>query len=141
MTAPALAHAAILDLRLPVLDDHSQELVRVEREIRLAPIVSATDEYLAWLYPGVTLEQIATEWHDAGVSCCIITYDGARGAYLMAPNRVAYRRTAHRAVNASVTDGIVEALGRPGALGDDPVSRLSAVTSQEWLYILHTVFT
>ena len=139
MTAPALD--TILDLRLPVLDDHSLELVRVEREIRLAPIVTATDEYLAWLYPGVTLEQIATEWHDAGVSCSIITYDGARGAYLMAPNRLAYRRTAHRPLNSSAcADGVIEALGRLGALGDDPVSRLSAVTPQQWLTILHAVF-
>jgi fructokinase len=131
-----------LNLRPSIVGDVDAERDRVERQIRHAHIVKASAEDLAWLYPGVTPATIAAAWHADGVSCCVITC-GGDGAYLLAPNGVAYRRPAVpvRVVDTvgagdAFTGGMLDALDEIGALGSDPVDRLASVTAHQWLDVL-----
>jgi fructokinase len=133
-----------LNLRPSIVGDVAAERTRVERQIRHAHIVKASQEDLAWLYPGVAPETIAAAWHADGVSCCVITC-GGDGAYLLAPNGVAYRRPAVpvRVVDTvgagdAFTGGMLAALDEIGALGADPGERLAAVRPHEWLDVLDT---
>jgi fructokinase len=131
-----------LNLRPSIRTDADRERSRVERQIRLAHIVKASEEDLSWLYPGIPVEQIAADWHLAGAACCVVTL-GPNGAYLVAPNGLAYRRTAPvvdviDTVGAgdSFTGAMLATLADFGALGRDPRARLEDVTSEQWLATL-----
>jgi fructokinase len=131
-----------LNLRPSIRGDVRLEQARVARQITLAHIVKASDEDLAWLYPGVPAASILTEWHEAGVACAVVTH-GGEGAYLLAPNGVAYRRIARPVevvdtvgAGDAFTGGMLAALADLGALGDRPADRLAAVGPQDWLTVL-----
>jgi sugar/nucleoside kinase (ribokinase family) len=131
-----------LNLRPSIAGDVVRERARIARQISLAHIVKASDEDLAWLYPGVPAASILTSWQRAGVACAVVTH-GGEGAYLLAPNGVAYRRLA-RPVDVvdtvgagdAFTGGMLTALAALDALGDRPADRLAAVGPQEWLSVL-----
>jgi fructokinase len=131
-----------LNLRPSILTDRNAERARVERQVRLAHLVKASDEDLGWLYPGQPIAEITARWRAAGVTCCVVTMGGG-GAYLLAPDGVAYRQTARPIEVAdtvgagdSFTGGMLDALARLDALGSDPVARLAAVSSSQWLEVL-----
>jgi fructokinase len=131
-----------LNLRPSALGDVTRERARVARQIAYAHIVKASEADLGWLYPGVPAPAILASWRDAGVACGVVTHGGA-GAYLLAPNGVAYRRTARPvevidAIGAgdAFTGGMLTALADLGALGDRPRERLAGIGAQEWLSVL-----
>lgn len=131
-----------LNLRPTILPDRDRERARIERQLRVAHIVKASDEDLAWLYPGAAIDDIAAKWRAAGVSCVVVTL-GAQGAYLLAPNGVAHRQTARPVevidtvgAGDAFTGGMLVALSAIDALGDSPSERLAAVTAQQWLGVL-----
>jgi fructokinase len=132
-----------LNLRPSIVGDQRRERGRVARQITHAHVVKASEEDLAWLYPGVPPTSILASWHEAGVSCAVVTC-GGDGAYLLAPNGLAYRRAA-RAVTVvdtvgagdAFTGGMLAALADIGALGSSPAERLAAVDSREWLSVLN----
>jgi len=84
-----------LNLRRSLAGEVGAVRERIERQIGLAHVVKTSEAVLAWLYPGVPASAVLSWWRRAGVSCGIVTHGGA-GAYLLAPNGVAYRRTAFR---------------------------------------------
>jgi fructokinase len=143
MSAQRTATISIdLNLRPTILPDRERERARVERQLRVAHIVKASDEDLAWLYPGAPIDEIAAKWRAAGVSCVVVTL-GAQGAYLLAPNGVAHRQTARPVevidtvgAGDAFTGGMLVALSAIGALGDSASERLAAVTAQQWLGVL-----
>jgi fructokinase len=59
--------------------DRSAVADRVERMVRLADVVKASDEDLAWLHPDDTLDAVAESWLAAGASLVVITrgHDGS----------------------------------------------------------------
>jgi fructokinase len=131
-----------VNLRPSIRPDRDAERTRVERQIRAAHIVKASDEDLDWLYPGASAADVAARWRAAGVSCVVVTF-GARGAYLLAPNGVAHHQTARPVAvvdtvgaGDAFTGGMLVGLARIGALGANPAARLEAVTQQQWLTVL-----
>jgi fructokinase len=142
-----LADAAVtvsldLNLRPTILDDRDAEWERVRRQVRYADIVKASEEDLAWLYPDRPIAEVAAGWLAAGVACAVVTL-GAEGAYLLAPDGVAYRQTARPVTvvdtvgaGDAFTAAFLAALHNLGALGDDPRRRLAAVTPQQWVAVL-----
>ena len=131
-----------LNLRPSIVPDATAERIRVERQIRHAHLVKASDEDLAWLYPRRPIAEIAAGWRAAGVACGVITL-GARGAYLLGPTGVAHHQTARPidvvdtvGAGDAFTGGMLAALATIGALGDDPFHRLAAISEQQWLSVL-----
>ncbi|MEU5783007.1 carbohydrate kinase family protein [Micromonospora lupini] len=136
-----------LNLRPSIVTDRAAEQERVRRQIRLAHLVKASDEDLAWLYPDRSVGDVLAEWREAGVPCAVVTR-GGEGALLLAPNgalheQPAVRTTVVDTVGAgdSFTGGLLAALADVDALGDRPADRLAAVTEQQWSTVLRQAAT
>jgi fructokinase len=131
-----------LNLRPSVLGDRQDERDRVERQIRYAHIVKASDDELGWLYPDVPVEEVAASWRAAGVACCVVTL-GSSGSYLRAPDGTAYRQAGRPVpvvdtvgAGDAFTGAMLASLATIGALGPGPAARLAAVSPDQWRAVL-----
>lgn len=61
------------NVRPSMTPDRDVVTSHVERLVALADVVKASDEDLAWLYPGDPLDVAAERWLDAGASVVIVT--------------------------------------------------------------------
>ena len=136
-----------LNLRPSIVTDRAAEQERVRRQVRLAHLVKASDEDLAWLYPDRSVGEVMAEWREAGVSCAVVTR-GGDGAWLLAPDgslhdEPAVRTTVVDTVGAgdSFTGGLLAALADLDALGDRPADRLAAVSEAQWGTVLRQAAT
>lgn len=95
---------------------------RVERQARLADIIKASDEDLAYLYGDEPHAAIARRWIGAGAALVVITR-AAKGALLMTTDAVvdlpAYEVDVHDTIGAgdAMTAGLLAGLGTVGLLG------------------------
>jgi len=110
------------NIRPPLAADRAGEVARVERQIRLAHIVKASEEDTGWLYPGLSSESVARAWRRLGPDLVVITL-GARGAYALGPDGTELRRPARPVVIADTVGagdafsaGLLDALWRRGLL-------------------------
>jgi sugar/nucleoside kinase (ribokinase family) len=111
------------NIRPPLAASRADEVARVERQIRLAHIVKASEEDTGWLYPGLGPESVARHWQRLGPDLVVITL-GTRGAFALAPDGTEARQPA-RAVQVADTvgagdafsAGLLDALWRRGLLG------------------------
>jgi fructokinase len=101
----------------------ADEVARVERQIRLAHMVKASEEDIDWLYPGLGCASVARAWQRLGPDLVVITL-GAHGAYALGPDGIEVRRPARPVVVAdtvgagdSFTAGLLDALRQRGLLG------------------------
>jgi len=136
-----------LNLRPSLMPDRRRERERVERQIRLAHIVKASDDELGWLYPDVPVEEVVASWRAAGVSCCVVTL-GAKGSYLRAPDGGAYRQAGRPVpvvdtvgAGDAFTGAMLAALATIGGLGEGPAARLAAVSPDQWRAVLEIADT
>jgi fructokinase len=67
------------NIRPAVIGARQRAVELVERNIRLAHVVKASREDVAWLYPELQLDQVAARWSDLGPALVVVT-DGAEGA-------------------------------------------------------------
>lgn len=67
------------NVRPALLGDRSEVRGRIEQVVALADLVKASDEDLAWLYPGVPLVEVAKTWQASGPVVVVVT-SGASGA-------------------------------------------------------------
>jgi fructokinase len=67
------------NVRAPLLRDHRDAVARVERCVALADLVKASEEDLAWLYPGVPARTVAGRWLTLGPAAVLVTL-GAEGS-------------------------------------------------------------
>jgi fructokinase len=65
-----------VNLRPVVLDRHLDALERLERLIRLAHVVKASDEDVAHAYPGMDFAQVAAAWLARGPELVVLTHGG-----------------------------------------------------------------
>ncbi|WP_316527674.1 carbohydrate kinase family protein [Kitasatospora brasiliensis] len=68
------------NVRPALMGEHDEAVRRVERCVALSDLVKASDEDLAWLYPGERPEAVAERWLDLGPSVVAVTL-GAEGAF------------------------------------------------------------
>lgn len=68
------------NIRPALIADKSTATNRLDRWITQSTIVKASAEDAAWRWPDKTIEEVAQEWVEQGVTLVVIT-DGARGAY------------------------------------------------------------
>ncbi|MGP3534268.1 carbohydrate kinase family protein [Microbacterium sp. RD1] len=111
------------NIRADLLPDHADALARLERLIAVADIVKASDEDVAWLYPGASLEEVERRWLDLGAALTVITRggEGARAATPESSLTVApVPATVIDTVGAgdSFMAALLDGLNRLGALGD-----------------------
>jgi fructokinase len=110
------------NIRPMVTPDRASVLALVERQVALATIAKASEEDLAWLYPGRPIEQSLAAWSRLGPRFCVATL-GEQGA-------VAYldgERFSAPAPKVAVVDtvgagdsfmsALLAAMDRDGALG------------------------
>jgi fructokinase len=110
------------NIRPFVTPDRERVLARVEAEVALSHIVKASEEDLAWLYPGRAVEDTLSAWAALGPRFCIATLGGEGAmAYLgperleVAPRRVAVVDTV--GAGDSFMSSLLFAMDRDGALG------------------------
>lgn len=61
------------------------ERARVERQLRLAHVIKASEDDIALLYPGHDYREIAARWQGGGAGLVAVTL-GAAGVYALAPD-------------------------------------------------------
>lgn len=67
------------NVRPLLLNDPARARPEIERGIRLAHIVKASTEDVAWLYPEAALDDLVARWLELGPALVVLT-DGANGA-------------------------------------------------------------
>ncbi|MFJ9608787.1 carbohydrate kinase [Kitasatospora sp. NPDC101176] len=72
------------NVRPALMGGRERAVRRVERWVALSDVVKASDEDLAWLYPGEAAEAVAERWLALGPSVVAVTL-GADGAFALAP--------------------------------------------------------
>ncbi len=130
---------------------HADELARVERQLALAHMVKASDEDAAWLYPGVSFEDVAHTWQRLGPRIVVITL-GERGAYALGPDGTGQLRPARptRIVDTvgagdAFCAALLDAMARRGLLGGTGTAALSQLTAQalaelvDWSLLIATL--
>jgi fructokinase len=67
------------NVRPALMPDHADAVAQVEANVGLSDVVKASVEDLAFLYPGVAVEDVLARWRAAGPRLVVVT-DGANGA-------------------------------------------------------------
>ncbi|MFC0004120.1 carbohydrate kinase family protein [Micromonospora siamensis] len=126
------------NVRPAVLDDPAAARARLLALARYAHLVKASDEDLAWLLPGATVEQAAAHLIALGVRLVVVTR-GAAGSYAVTADGVQRHHPARRvtvvdtvgagdAFTAGLLDALVEvAAATPSAVGSLDAAGLDAV--------------
>ncbi|MFF2658285.1 carbohydrate kinase [Kitasatospora sp. NPDC058032] len=70
------------NVRPALMGEHAEAVRRVERCVALSDLVKASDEDLAWLYPGRTPEEAAHHWLGLGPATVAVTR-GPAGAFAL----------------------------------------------------------
>jgi fructokinase len=65
------------NVRPGLLVDHDQGVVAIEGAVRLAHLVKASSDDVAWLYPGLLLDDVAKRWLGLGATVVVITRSGS----------------------------------------------------------------
>jgi len=110
------------NVRPLVTPDRAAVAALAERQARLVRFVKASEEDLAWLYPGRSVEESLRAWADMGPAFCIATLGPAGAlAYVggerleVAPRRVEVVDTV--GAGDSFMSSLLFAMDRDGALG------------------------
>ena len=64
------------NVRPSMIPDRAAATSRIEGLVVLADVVKASDEDLAWLYPGESLDAVAERWLASGASLVVVTRGG-----------------------------------------------------------------
>lgn len=70
------------NIRPQFLPTRAEAVAAVERQLPLCDLVKASDEDVAWLYPGRSIEDVARSWRARGPALVVITR-GSGGAFLL----------------------------------------------------------
>jgi fructokinase len=83
------------NVRPAVFGGRDSGIERVERAVRDAHVVKASREDVEWLYPEVSMENVAARWSRLGATLVVVT-DGADGATAYRGARAPLRRPGRR---------------------------------------------
>ncbi|GAB2816067.1 carbohydrate kinase [Alpinimonas psychrophila] len=130
-----------LNIRPGLGFDRHTERLRVDRQIRLAHVVKASDDDLAWLFPEHTLDETAAVW--AADGHYVIMTRGADGATLFTPlgETVSVSAPVIALVDTvgagdSFLGATLYGLQQRGALGRNADALLAAVSVDQWRELL-----
>ncbi|MGY3684408.1 carbohydrate kinase family protein [Streptomyces sp. TE33382] len=120
------------NVRPELMGDHAEAVRRVEQCVALSDVVKASDEDLAWLYPGEDPRSVAGRWLGRGPAMVLVTR-GGDGALAVIPDAEAEVAAPRTEVVDTVgagdafMSGTLDALARRGLLGADGRARLYAL--------------
>lgn len=120
------------NVRPELMGDHAEAVRRVERCVALSDVVKASDEDLAWLYPGETPEKAAGRWLRSGPAVVLVTR-GADGALAVLPGAtvrvgaVPVRVVDTVGAGDAFMSGTLHALAAHGMLGEGGRARLRSL--------------
>lgn len=120
------------NVRPALMGDRATARTRIEAIIRAADVVKASDEDLAWLYPGTDPTTVVRRWRELGPSVVVVTR-GELGAYAVTRHVVVDVDAPQVAVidtigaGDSFMAGLLTGLGDHDLLGRGAVDDLEAV--------------
>ncbi|WP_406387935.1 carbohydrate kinase [Streptomyces sp. NBC_00887] len=120
------------NVRPELMGDHTEAVRRVERCVALSDVVKASDEDLAWLYPGETPEETAGRWLRSGPAVVLVTR-GAEGALAVLPgatvkvDAVPVRVVDTVGAGDAFMSGTLHSLAAHGLLGEGGRARLRSL--------------
>ncbi|MFD9504240.1 carbohydrate kinase [Streptomyces sp. NPDC060035] len=123
------------NVRPELMGDHAEAVGKVERCVALSDVVKASDEDLAWLYPGETPEEAAERWLRSGPAVVLVTR-GADGALAVLPGAtVSIDAVPVRVVDTvgagdAFMSGTLHALAAQGLLGEGGRARLRSLDTE-----------
>ncbi|WP_042399359.1 carbohydrate kinase family protein [Streptacidiphilus carbonis] len=93
------------NVRIELMGAHGEAVRRVERCVALSDLVKASDEDLAWLYPGLPVPEVADRWLALGPALVLVTR-GGDGASAFVLSDGAAKEVASPAVPTTVVDTV-----------------------------------
>ncbi|MFE2018901.1 carbohydrate kinase [Streptomyces sp. NPDC059499] len=123
------------NVRPELMGDHAEAVRRVERCVALSDVVKASDEDLAWLYPGETPERTAERWLRSGPAVVLVTR-GAEGALAVLPgatvkvDAVPVRVADTVGAGDAFMSGTLHSLAAHGLLGEGGRARLRSLDTR-----------
>jgi len=120
------------NVRPALMGDHAAAVRRVEECVQLSDLVKASDEDLAWLYPGEEPEKVAARWLEHGPAVVLVTRGGDGALAVLAGGRITVEAAAVAVVDTvgagdAFMSGTLHALAGQGLLGTGARDRLHAV--------------
>lgn len=130
------------NVRPELMADPVAARARLEALLGWVDIIKASDEDIAWLYPGADPDDVAREWIAGGASLAVVTR-GADGCF--AVNRSGASRVASVPVTVVDTVGagdtlmaaLIDGLAGAGALGAGASTQLAALDREVVNAVLH----
>ena len=110
------------NIRPALVPDHAEAVARVEQMVELSDVVKASDEDIAYLYPGADPVQIAQDWVHRGPAVVVVTL-GREGSWCATRDGVVHIEPTVVTVVDTVGAGdafmsaLIEGLGREQLLG------------------------
>jgi fructokinase len=123
------------NIRPALVQDRVAAVNRVERMIALSDVAKASDEDIAYLYPGLDPVQAALEWLQLGPGIVVVTL-GANGSVCVTRDGIAAVEPTVVTVADTVGAGdsfmatLIDGLTRVGLLGAARRAALAALTTQ-----------
>lgn len=131
------------NVRAALMGTPDQGRAAVEGAVAAAHVVKASDEDVAWLYPGTGLTEVAARWLGLGADLVVVTR-GADGPLGITADAVVDRAAPGVRVSDTVgagdtfTAGLLHGLAARDALGAGPSARLRALSADALGDVLHT---
>ncbi|MFM9878322.1 MAG: carbohydrate kinase family protein [Rhodoglobus sp.] len=112
------------NIRPQFLSSPAEAVGAVERQLLLCDIVKASDEDVAWLYPGLSLEVVARHWRKLGPAIVVITRGGDGAILLCAAGELSVPGLVVDVVDSigagdAFMSGLIAGLHRRGLTGSD----------------------
>lgn len=126
------------NIRPSVMGQADQVRPRIEELVRNSDVVKASDEDLAWLYPGKEPLEVARQWLEWGVTLAVVTKGSAGAVALSGSQEVAmptFETKVADTVGAgdSFMGGLISALVRLKVLGHSPLLGQRRVLTKQQL--------
>ncbi|MFD8057884.1 carbohydrate kinase [Streptomyces cyaneofuscatus] len=120
------------NVRPALMGDHAAAVARVEECVALSDLVKASDEDLAWLYPGEEPEKVAARWLEGGPAVVLVTRGGDGALAVLPGGRITVEAAPVEVVDTvgagdAFMSGTLHALAAHGLLGAGARERLHAV--------------
>lgn len=130
------------NVRPALLGEPVRAREQVEAYLQVVHVVKASDEDVAYLYPGLDHDEVLRRWHSLGAELAVITLggSGARGS-TSAGVDVRIEAPPVRVVDTvgagdTFMGALLAALGSLALLGDAPAARLTSLTDDALIGVL-----
>ena len=124
------------NVRPHIMGSAKDVLPQIEALIALSHLVKASDEDAAWLYPGLSLDEVARRWQELGATLVVIT-KGAEGATVWSAGRTlsfpTHATTVVDTIGAgdTVMAGLIAALSTRSLLGASGAKRWESLSEND----------